>query len=434
MTLASSSTAFTVVFTLFVVAVVVLIVLTLRSLIGQARRSKAEWLAQQAGDEAGDQAGDEDEAGDAEYENEEMTALVLAGGSTRGAVQIGMLQVLAEHGFIPDRIYGSSVGAINGVGFAADPTREGVERMTQMWLGLQREDIYPQGRLHGPWLYLQQRDSVFANSGLRSIVERGFPYERLEEAVIPVEVVATSMTDGGERWFTYGPAVEAVLASAAMPAIFPPVEINGERYVDGGVVDNVPLQRAIDAGATRIVVLLCSPPVFHPPVTKRPVEVMINALFIAIHARFVREMSHLPAHVEVILCIGPEGMNRDFDDFSTTEHLIELVGPRRPRWSGAMRSAPSPIPPLPCPCRPFPSRFPRKMTAEARTGERPTGEPKWAMALCLQNRVLDPVRPVASDLWPDRPANLMATQAANQAATPTASRARGQSLGPNPNR
>ena len=74
-----------------------------------------------------------------------MTALVLAGGSTRGAIQIGMLQVLAEHGFVPDRVYGSSVGAINGAGFAADPTREGVERMAQIWLGLKREDIYRHG-------------------------------------------------------------------------------------------------------------------------------------------------------------------------------------------------------------------------------------------------------------------------------------------------
>ena len=352
MTFASSSTVFTVVFTLFVVAVVVLIVLTLRFLIGQARRSKAEWLAEQAADTEDEEA---DEAEEEEYEDEEMTVLVLAGGSTRGAIQIGMLQVLAEHGFMPDRIYGSSVGAINGVGFAADPTREGVEQMTQMWLGLRREDIYPQGRLHGPWLYLQQRDSVFSNSGLRSIIERGFPYERLEEAVIPVEVVATSMTDGGERWFTYGPAVEAVLASAAMPAIFPPVEIDGERYIDGGVVDNVPLQRAIDAGATRIVVLLCSPPVFHPPVTKRPVEVMINALFIAIHARFVREMSHLPEHVEVILCIGPEGTTRDFDDFSTTEHLIALG---RAEASEVVRryalgTIAYPAPPMPVPTVPI---------------------------------------------------------------------------------
>ena len=355
MTLAASSTVFTVMFTLFVVAVVILIVLTMRFLIGQARRSKAEWLAEQAGDTEGVEADEVNEEEEDEYEEEEMTALVLAGGSTRGAIQIGMLQVLAEHGFMPDRVYGSSVGAINGVGFAADPTREGVEQMTQMWLGLRREDIYPQGRLHGPWLYLQQRDSVFSNSGLRSIIERGFPYERLEEAVIPVEVVATSMTDGGERWFTYGPAVEAVLASAAMPAIFPPVEIDGERYIDGGVVDNVPLQRAIDAGATRIVVLLCSPPVFHPPVTKRPVEVMINALFIAIHARFVREMSHLPEHVEVILCIGPEGTTRDFDDFSTTEHLIALG---RAEASEVVRryalgTIAYPAPPMPVPTVPI---------------------------------------------------------------------------------
>jgi len=317
----AASTTFALVFTVFVVAALVLIVVTVRFLVRQASASKARWLAAQAA-ALDDQDGRDEEEG--EDEDEGMTALVFAGGSTRGAIQIGMLQVLTEHGFVPDRIYGSSVGAINGVGFAADPTREGVERMTEVWLRIRREDIYPQGRLHGPWLYLQQRDAVYANSGLRSIIEEGFPHERLEDAVVPVEVVATSLTDGGERWFTYGPAIDAVLASSAMPAIFPPVEIDGERYIDGGVVDNVPIQRAIDAGATRIVVLLCSPPLFQPPVSKRPVEGMVNALFIAIHARFVRDMAHLPEDVEVILCTGPEGTTRDFDDFSTTEHLIAL--------------------------------------------------------------------------------------------------------------
>ena len=194
----------------------------------------------------------------------QLTALVLAGGGTRGAVQIGMLQVLAEHGFVPDRIYGSSVGAVNGVAFAGDPTRAGVERMTEIWIGLTRDAVYPQGRLHGPWLYLQQRDSVYPNTGLRKIVDDGIDFERLEDAAIPVEVVATSLTDGRERWFTYGSAVEAVLASSAVPAIFPPVEIDGERYIDGGVVNNVPIQRAIDAGATRIVVLLCAPALLYP--------------------------------------------------------------------------------------------------------------------------------------------------------------------------
>ena len=164
-------------------------------------------------------------------------------------------------------------------------------------------------------------------------------------------MVATSLTDGGERWFTFGPATDAILASAAMPAIFPPVEIDGEKYIDGGVVNNVPIQRAIDAGATRIVVLLCSPPVVTPTPSRRPVEGMVTALLIAIHARFVRDMAHLPEGVEVILCSGPEGATRDFDDFSTTEHLIALG---RAEASEIVRryglgTIPYPAPPLPVP-------------------------------------------------------------------------------------
>jgi NTE family protein len=365
----AASTTFVLVFSAFVVAALVLIVVTVRFLVGQASAAKARWLDERAGPAPTDEADDEEDDGSADGE---MTALVLAGGSTRGAIQVGMLQVLAEHGFVPDRIFGSSVGAINGVAFAADPTREGVERMSQVWLRIRREDVYPQGRLHGPWLYLQQRDAVYSNSGLRTIIEEGFPHERLEDAVVPVEVVATSLTDGGERWFTYGPAVEAVLASSAMPAIFPPVEVDGERYIDGGVVDNVPIQRAIDAGATRLVVLLCSPPVFEPPVSRRPVEGMVNALFIAIHARFVRDMSHLPEGVEVILCMGPEGTTRDFDDFSTTEHLIALG---RAEASEVVRryalgTIAYPAPPMPVPAVRLDTDPP---TVERRGGDRRAG-------------------------------------------------------------
>ena len=310
---ASSDTSFAIVFAVFVVVTVVLVVLVLRFTLQRAAASRDRWLADQEADEgaAGEPAGP-------------VTALVLAGGGTRGATQVGMLQVLTEHGFVPDRIYGSSVGAVNGAAFAGDPTRDGVQRMTEIWRGLTRETVYPQGRLHGPWLYLQQRDSVFVNAGLRQVVEEGIGFERLEDAVIPVEVVATSLTDGRERWFTYGPAVDAVLASSAVPAIFPPVEIGGERFIDGGVVNNVPIRRAIDGGATRIVVLLCGPPVYTPASPRRPVEAMLNALLISIHARFARDLAQLPEGVEVIVCSGSEGGIRDFDDFSTTEALIAL--------------------------------------------------------------------------------------------------------------
>ncbi len=305
-------TSFAAVFTVFVVVTVVLLVLVIRFILQRASAARAAWLSEQ-----GDQ--DDEEAAE---DGRPRTALVLAGGGIRGAVQIGMLQVLTEHGFVPDRIYGTSVGAINGAAFAGDPTREGVERMTRIWLALNREEVYPQSRLHGPWLYFRQRLSVYANSGLRTIVENGITYDRLEDAVVPVEVVATSLTDGRERWFTYGPVVEAVLASAAIPAIFPPIEIDGDRFIDGGVVDNVPIRRAIESGATRIVVLLCTPPTYSPAPTKRPVEAMLNALLISIHARFARDLVQLPPAVEVIVCSGTEFGTRDFDDFSNTEALI----------------------------------------------------------------------------------------------------------------
>ena len=311
MTTVASDTVFAVVFTIFVVVTLVLSVLVIRFTLQRASASRARWLA--GLDEGGEER--EEEPGP-------ITALVLAGGGVRGAVQIGMLQGLTEYGFVPDLVYGSSVGALNGVAFAGDPTRSGVERMTEIWKGLTRDSVYPQGRLHGPWLYLQQRDSVYANTGLRTVIEQGIEFERLEDAVIPVEVVATSLTDGRERWFTYGSAVEAVLASAAIPALFPPMAIDGDRFIDGGVVNNVPIRRAIEAGATKIVVLLCAPPAFTPTQPKRPVEAMVNALMISIHARFARDMAQLPPGVEVFLCVGNEEVSRDFDDFSTTESLI----------------------------------------------------------------------------------------------------------------
>jgi NTE family protein len=316
---AAANTLFAVGFTLFVVAFLILTVLVVRFTLKRGRIARQEWLARQEGQLDGDGA----EFGEAGHPRPPLTALVLAGGGTRGASQVGMLEVLAENGFVPDRIYGASVGAINGAAFAGDPTVAGVERMANIWRGITGDDIYPSRFVHGPWQYLQQRDSIHPNTGLRKIIEAGITFDRLEDSTIPFEVVATSITDGRERWLMSGPAVEAILASAAVPAIFPSVEIDGDRLVDGGVVDNVPISRAIDAGATRIFVLLCGPLTFTPPPSKRPVEVMLSALFISVHARFSRELARLPDGVEVIVFAGDGSFQRDYTDFSGTEALIE---------------------------------------------------------------------------------------------------------------
>jgi NTE family protein len=250
------------------------------------------------------------------------TAFVFAGGSSRGAGQIGMLEALMARGIRPDALYGASVGAINAAGFAGTPNAAGVERMASIWRRLKRDDIFPQGRVPNAVRYFQQRESVHPNSALRRVIEEGITYERLEETSVPLKVVATSLTDGRMHWFTRGPAVEAVLASAALPALLPPVEIGGELFIDGGVIDNVPLGRAIAEGAERIFVLLCGPMRYRPQHYRRPVEAVLTAFFIAIHAKFARELADLPPGVEVVVfTIDSEPVSR-YDDFSGTDALL----------------------------------------------------------------------------------------------------------------
>jgi len=253
----------------------------------------------------------------------QRTAFVLAGGGSRGAVQVGMLQELVARGIRADRVFGASVGAINGAAYGGNPTAEGIDHMAEVWRGVRGGDIFPKGPLDGPWAYFQKRASVHANTGLRKIIEAGIAYENLEDAEIPVEVVTTSLTDGRERWITRGPAVEAILASSAIPTMFPPVTIDGDVLVDGGVVNNVPISRALTAGCDRIYVLLCGPLHYHPRQPGRPVEALLTAFFVAIHARFVRELAALPHGVEVVVFSGGGEPAAQYRDFSATPALIE---------------------------------------------------------------------------------------------------------------
>ncbi|HVT41566.1 MAG TPA: patatin-like phospholipase family protein [Acidimicrobiales bacterium] len=251
------------------------------------------------------------------------TAFVLAGGGSRGAVQVGMLEELIRRDIRADRVFGASVGAINGAAYAGNPTLAGAERMADIWRAVKGTDIFPRGTFDGPWAFLQKRAAVHANTGLRAIIEAGVDFENLEDALIPVEVVTTSLTDGRERWIAHGPAVEAILASSAIPSIFPPVTIDGDVLVDGGVVNNVPISRALSAGCERIYVLLCGPLHYHPPPPKRPAEAALTAFFVAVHARFVRELAALPPGIEVVVFSGGGEPASQYRDFSATAALID---------------------------------------------------------------------------------------------------------------
>lgn len=182
------------------------------------------------------------------------TALVLAGGGSLGAVQAGMLAALCDKGIAADFVVGASAGAINAGFFAANPTRDGARALCAIWRAIRRADVMPVTARNALNLFLR-RGYLFDNSALGALLARHIRYRRLEEAAMPVHVVASDILSGEEVVLSRGPTIEAILASAAIPGVFPSVRIDGRELVDGGVANNTPISTAIRFGATRVIVL-----------------------------------------------------------------------------------------------------------------------------------------------------------------------------------
>ena len=251
------------------------------------------------------------------------TALVLGGGGNLGAIQVGMLRALYEQGVQPDALFGCSVGAVNAAVLAGDPTMDGVERLAEIWRHLDSDVICPPGRLSGLLLLTRKYRSLQSNDALCHLLEAALSYRLLEEAAIPVEVIATSLYTGREQWFRSGPVIPAVLASCALPAVLPPVEINGERFIDGAVVDNVPISRAVAAGATKIYVLHVGNFERRRPEPKRPIDALLQSFSIARSYRFQMETRHPVPGVELVVLPSVDPGPIRPNDFGKSRILME---------------------------------------------------------------------------------------------------------------
>jgi NTE family protein len=183
-------------------------------------------------------------------------AFVLAGGASLGAVEVGMLRALYERGIAPELVVATSAGALNGAFIASRPqTVETVDALAEIWNGLRRGQVFPLNLLTGLLGFLGARDHLVPDGGMRKLITRHIERDRLEQMPLELHVIAVDVITGEELRLSQGPAVEAVMASAAIPAVLPTVRWEGRELMDGGVANNTPISHAVELGASAVYVL-----------------------------------------------------------------------------------------------------------------------------------------------------------------------------------
>jgi NTE family protein len=294
-----------------------------------------------------------------------LVAVVLSGGGNHGAIQVGMLRALVEHDIRPGLVLGCSIGALNGAAYAQEPTLSGVARLEELWRGLGDEEIMPTGWLPNAVALARRGEAIQANDKLRGIITGLVRASTFEELEVPFQCVATDVVGVREAWFSAGPIVEPILASAALPAVLPAVEIDGVRYLDGAVVNDVPISRAVSLGARTIYVLHCGTIDRPRPEPKRPLDVAVQAYWIARHHRFKRDLETLPDGVEAIVLPTGSTQSLRFNDFTHSAEMIRSAYAATDRFlSGTIDEAA----PLPADDRPTESA-----STEIRPERRPLG-------------------------------------------------------------
>jgi NTE family protein len=262
------------------------------------------------------------------------TAFVLSGGASLAAVQVGMLQALSDAGVRPDMVVGTSAGAFNAAWVAGHPDDASLDQLERIWTSIRREEVFRPDPVHLVGAAFGRGNHLFGASGLRALAERHLAFRRLEEAAIPLHVVATEVVTGRELLISKGPAVNALMASAAIPAIFAPVTVGGRALMDGGVADNTPIKHAVDLDADQIYVLpggyACALP--HPPGSA--LGMALHALTLLIQQRLISDIERYERYVELVVLPAPCPLSVAPADF---RHAADLIAAGRRQAAARLR-------------------------------------------------------------------------------------------------
>ncbi|RZV48451.1 MAG: patatin-like phospholipase family protein [Acidimicrobiales bacterium] len=226
-------------------------------------------------------------------------AFVLGGGGLRGAAEVGMVKALAEAEIHPDMVVGTSIGSINGAIIASGPLDQMALKLVGMWEELTQSGVLREGAFSRMANVVRHRTHLHTNHSMRKLLIDWLPCSTFEELEVPFQCSAACVETSSEWWFDSGSLIDALLSSCAVPGLLPPVEVDGRHFIDGGVVNSIPISRALELGATTIYVL-------HVGNIDAPLRVPRNAWDVAFVAfeisrrhRFHRDMENLPEGVTI---------------------------------------------------------------------------------------------------------------------------------------
>ena len=262
-----------------------------------------------------------------------ITAFVLSGGGSLGAVQVGMLQALTERDVHPDLLIGTSAGAINAAYVAGHGTGgQALQDLATTWQNMRRNDDFPIDPLRHVLALAGTRPSLCSDRNLRRLIAAQLPYRNVEDAIIPLHIVTTDLLSGQEVLLSTGDAVSAVLASATIPGVLPAVLREGLTLVDGGVANNAALSQAVALGADEVYVLpagfACA--LQRPPTTA--VGAAVQALTLLIEQRLVIDIAQFSgnAQLKVLPPLCPLAVSST--DFTHAAELIERARAATGDW------------------------------------------------------------------------------------------------------
>jgi NTE family protein len=253
-----------------------------------------------------------------------MVGFVLSGGASLGAIEVGMLRALYEREIAPDLIVGTSAGAVNGAYIASrPPTVQTAEELAGVWRSINTFDVFPPNPVTAVLGLIGQRDHLVPNFGLKKLIEANAQFRRLEDAKIPFHVIATDVLGGEKLRLSTGDAESAVLASAAIPGVYPAIHRDDFVLVDGGVADNTPIADAVELGAETVYVLPTGAPCELPKPPGGAIQMLVHALTLLIDQRLAQDIETFSQEVELVVLPPPCPQTVLASDFSHAAQLIE---------------------------------------------------------------------------------------------------------------